>query len=529
MTTQGSPDTLDLAEAVADGRLSVDEAERQLRAGLGPGHDDASEKAVRDLRQLIAAARAVRSHVSATREAWSPPMPDVAHSTTSMTAVVPGPVRAGVAHRRAASGGDRRAPRRTWLLVAAVLALGAGVIGASVVGGRLVSPKPDVPVNPNEVWDPSATPKTSPKLTAAPSPVVAKPGAPSWTATGSMITPRTGQMATLLPDGRVLVAGGVNYFTAGSGGKVYSSAELYDPSTGSWTATGSMLSHAGPYDTLTLLPNGKVLVAGASYGSNGVPASTAELYDPATGTWTATGNMVIPRDGSTATMLHSGKVLVVGGNDTRGNRNSLASAELYDPATGTWTATGSMGTGRTFQTATLLADGRVLVLGGLGANGRLASAELYDPATASWTATASMGASRESYTATLLPDGEVLVAGGGGSSSYLASAELYDPGTGTWTATGSMGEARALHTATLLPNGKVLVAGDWRVADGDTAELYDPGSGTWTSAGKMNLRRVRFTATLLPDSKVLVAGGGFVDPNHTDYAAAELYNPGSGK
>ena len=172
MTTTGSPDLLDLAEAVADWRAPPDEAERQVRGALGPDHDDASEKAIRDLRQLIAGARAVRSHAIATREAWSPPIPDPAHSTPSMTTVVLGPVRAEVARRRSSSGGDRRAPRRTWLLVAATLVVGGGVIGASLVGGRLVSPKP-VPAPLNAVTNPTANPTAGPtSLTAtiAPSP-----------------------------------------------------------------------------------------------------------------------------------------------------------------------------------------------------------------------------------------------------------------------------------------------------------------------------------------------------------------------
>jgi Tol biopolymer transport system component len=171
MTKQTSPDLLDLAEAVADGALRADDAERQVRAALGPDHDDASEKAARDLRQLIVAASAVRSHVRATREALTAESPDLAHANASIATIVPGPVRAGAARRRSSRGGDGRAPRRTWLLVAATLAIGTGLIGASVVGGRLVTPNP-VPSLPNAVADASASPESSPNPTA----VQPKPG-----------------------------------------------------------------------------------------------------------------------------------------------------------------------------------------------------------------------------------------------------------------------------------------------------------------------------------------------------------------
>jgi hypothetical protein len=201
----------------------------------------------------------------------------------------------------------------------------------------------------------------------------------------------------------------------------------------SWTATGSMAFRG--IGTAVLLPNGKVLVASAtSYGTN--QDTTAELYDPATGSWTATGHMLIPEGGGTATLLRDGRVLAVGGRD------GGAAAELYDPATGSWSLTGSMTTGRSGFSATLLKDGRVLVAGGVwdappGDAGELASAELYDPATGTWARTGSMLKARNSPTATLLPDGKVLVAGGagndglgGGCCGPLASAELYDPGTG---------------------------------------------------------------------------------------------------
>ena len=275
------------------------------------------------------------------------------------------------------------------------------------------------------------------------------PASGTWTTTGSLNTGRYLQTATLLSNGKVLVAGGQDRNL-----NRLASAELYDPASGTWTTTGS-LNNARDGHTATLLPNGKVLVAAGFYynGGTDVNLSSAELYDPASGTWTPTGSLNTARYDHTATLLPNGKVLVAGGI---GN-----SAELYDPASGTWTTTGSLNTARFCHTATLLANGQVLVVGG-GRSGDyvtpLADAELYDPASGTWTVTGSLDTARYWHTATLLPNSRVLVTGGY-SSGPLASAEVYDSASGKWTTTGSLNTARSLHTATLLPNGKVLVAG----------------------------------------------------------------------
>jgi WD40 repeat protein len=310
----------------------------------------------------------------------------------------------------------------------------------------------------------------------------------------------------------VLVAGGQD-----SGG-VSTSAELYNPVNGTWSATGS-LNTARYFHTATLLPNGKVLVAGGR-DSTFSASSSAELYDPASGTWSATGSLGTARYEHTARLLPNGKVLVAGGSIAPGDGSlsPIASAELYDPASGTWSDTGDLNTARQSHTATLLPNGNVLVAGGYSDDFPLRwdSTELYDPASGTWSGTGDLntGELREFPTATLLPNGMVLVAGGfgfGGVSS--ASAELYDPASGSWTTTGSLGTARFWHTATLLPNGNVLVAG----GSGDTsAELYDPASGTWTATGSLNTARSDHTATLLPNGNVLVAGG-------SGDTSAELY------
>jgi DNA-binding CsgD family transcriptional regulator len=298
------------------------------------------------------------------------------------------------------------------------------------------------------------------------------------------------------------------------------------PNARTWTATGEMLTPR-QYQTATLLLDDTVLVVGgASIVSTGGlhPLRSTERYDPSNESWSATGNMATSRISHTATLLPDGRVLVTGGQDRAGN--ALASVELYDPGSGSWTTTESMAVGRALHTATLLSDGRVLVAGGRSgfhAAETLDSAELYDPDSDSWTSTAPMERARGGQTATLLPDGDVLVAGGVDVTGPLFSAELYDPSRGAWTATGTMDWARGGHTATLLPNGWVLVAGGEGPLAG--AELYDPGAGSWAATGNMGDPRCGHTANLMPDGKVLVAGSTCSSDR---LASAELYDPISG-
>jgi N-acetylneuraminic acid mutarotase len=351
--------------------------------------------------------------------------------------------------------------------------------------------------------------------------------ATSFTTTGALSGNRAGHTATLLPNGKLLVVGGFN------GTVRLTTAELYNPATGLWTATGAMTT-GRTTQTVTLLSNGKVLVVGGHVTSSG-STSTCELYDPATGTWTATGALTTPRGNHTATLLLNGKVLVVGGFN-RNTSSAVATAELYDPATGTWTATGSLAAARDFHTATLLLNGKVLVAGGAldaGGNSSLSSAEVYDPAAGTWTVIGSMLSTRQAHTATLLRDGRVLVAGGY-DLGFISGAEIYNPATGTWTATGALGSARGIHTATLLPDGQVLVAGgNYNSLAAPTtvalssAELYDPGTGTWTATGSLNAARSTHVATLLPSGKVLVAAGYYVNGNVALFSA-ELYNSAAG-
>jgi hypothetical protein len=248
---------------------------------------------------------------------------------------------------------------------------------------------------------------------------------------------------------------------------------------------------------------------------------------PGTGTpntFEATGSMGTARQEDTATLLANGHVLVAGGHAGPG---IVATAELYDPVAGTWTPTGSMGTARHFHTATVLANGQVLVAGGMDATDYVGTAELYDPASGTWTPTGGMGTVRGLHRATRLANGKVLVTGGLNNTGGVGTAELYDPASGTWTPAGAMGTARYLHTATVLVNGQVLMAGGSSAVGVPvgTAELYDPTTGTFSPTGALGTPRHAATATLLVNGQVLVAGGW----NGTSVVAtAELYDPATG-
>jgi len=346
-----------------------------------------------------------------------------------------------------------------------------------------------------------------------------------FTPTGSLNEARGLHTATLLPDNRVLVAYGSNSssYTNATGYVGLSSVEVYDPGPGTFTEIVGD-DGAGIYGhTATLLQNGEVLLAGGfvnsvwDYGGSTSSNGTG-LYDSATGVFSGTGNMTANRGDHTATLLTNGKVLIAGGADQDPTGTGLASAELYDPSTGTFTQTGSMAVGRFLHTATLLQNGKVLMVGGAltSVSDPVATAEVYDPSTGIFTVTGAMATAREQHTATLLPDGRVLIVGGTTSTGATATAEVYDPSTGSFSVTGSMAEARTFHTATLLVNGKVLVAGG---DENSTAEVYDPATGYFSITGGMEIGRSGHTATLLPNGSVLVAGGGVF----AGLASAELY------
>jgi len=317
-------------------------------------------------------------------------------------------------------------------------------------------------------------------------------------------------------------------------------------STDTWTAAPQMPTERISGHSATLLADGRLLVAGGVKSSGGTAA--ADVFDPATSTWSTAAPMGVMRASHAATLLSDGRVLVTGGSTvstsaSQGYVNN-ASAEIYDPVANTWTATPPMSVARSHHTATLLADGKVLVVGGENATYLVeASAEIYDPVANTWTAPRAQPlAARSQHTATLLASGKVLVAGGfdivAGLLTPLASAELYDPvlvttttvdgnGIATVTVTGQdftattpLAFAREGHSATRLADGRVVIAGG---ATTET-EIYDPAAATWTTQSPTAATHTSHGAVLLADGRILVVGGTqFAQPG------AELFDPANGQ
>ena len=335
-----------------------------------------------------------------------------------------------------------------------------------------------------------------------------------------MVVHRTRHTATLLPDGRVLVVGGM---TATSPYAYSGTAEIYDPVNNTWSAAGTVLAGGLSQHTATLLADGRVFVAGGDGGSGLL--ATAFFYAPSTNSWSPAASLSAAQRMATATLLPDGRVLVVPGIGPSG---LTANCGIYTPSTNSWASAGSLPFARYMHTATLLPDGRVLVAGGRNSlDVSQSSAMIYDTwSTGTTSAAGAMTTARRGPTATLLPNGKVLLAGGrSANGTRLSSADLYDHTARTFGATGAMATARQDHSATLLPNGHVLVAGGWGGSLLTSSELYDPGNGQWSAGAALNSGRRGHTATLLADGAVL-AVGGMVDAT-TYLARTEAYSPAS--
>ena len=322
-----------------------------------------------------------------------------------------------------------------------------------------------------------------------------------------LIVARAQSGIATLADGRILVLGGVRQTT--SGGEFLSSAEIYDPTTASWSVTAGSLnggtSTASPV-TLTL-SDGKVMV---------LTSTNSQLFDPATGQFSLPTNLTTWRSRPSAALLPDGRVLLAGGQDS--SNVILTSADIWNPATGTWSATGSMATARTAATATRLADGRILVAGGHNSAGKQGSAELFDPATQTFSTTGALATPRSGHVAVALADGGVLVSGGFTNSSVTNSLERYDAATGTWSDAGAMNSSRNRgFTATLLNNGNVLFTGG--AGPLATADLFAAGGsgGNLPPVANFSQTTSNLTATFTDSSS---------DPDGT--IASRFWNFGDG-
>ena len=386
----------------------------------------------------------------------------------------------------------------------------------------------------------SATGSAAPSIRPTPTATVSARG--TFAPTGPMTTWDNGT-ATLLLDGRVLIVG-----------DAATSPEIYDPQTGKFTATGPAVREIG-MASATRLADGRVLFVGGSDGTRSLAA--AQIYDPVTGRFAATGSLNTPRLGHTATLLTDGRVLIAGGSTFNGaamvqavtvayrpgtpGRNAgpvamtgpamLASAEIYDPNSGKFTVVGSMTTGRDAASATLLTNGRVLIVGG-GNEGSaaVASADIYDPKTGKFSRTGSMLTAGYGFTSTRLPDGRVLISAGNDGNGPIYSLEMYEPKTGKFSAAGSVGPRQGFYTTTLLADGRVLISGGYDTTAAKSAgylarcELYDPATGKVSPTGSMATGRLTHSATTLLDGRVLVAGG-VGNGDQPNLYSAELYLP----
>ncbi len=383
----------------------------------------------------------------------------------------------------------------------------------------------------------TATPTPIPTAgtpTASPTPT---PGFPTATASATIVSSATPSPTPVVLDGVLLLGGADNTLIPSGYHTTLATAEIYDPATGSFSPTGSMAS-ARLGATVTALDNGEILVAGGHNAFSNRPLFSAELYDVKTGTFSLTGSMNDARLSHTAVLGHAaallwnGTVLISGGINI--DFSAVDLAEIYHADTGQFTPTASLIAARAGHSATVLQDGRILIAGGADDFGILASAELRDADGDDPYPAGPMSIPRQGAAATLLGDGRVLLTGGATAASGCNgcgtdTAEIFDPATDTFAPTGGMHAARRGHCANLLPGGKVLITGGFDDAHAKvlaSAELYDPATGVFTQIGNMGVARFEHTGTALSGGKVLIAGG--FDSQSTITNSAELYDPSTG-
>ena len=390
-----------------------------------------------------------------------------------------------------------------------------GWIGGSIDGsGLFTAPlavngaSADLHVVATAVADATKSARATLTITARPYQGVWSPGPPPT------VVRATGHSLTLLKDGRVLLAGGTLSPDASS---ITSACEIYDPVANAWVATGS-LSKPRSTHTATLLSNGRVVVAGGFIplpgpGNEAMTDYTAELFDPASGTWTPTGSMYQMRQGAQASLLPNGKVLVVGGDGS-------GYSETFDPSLGTWSFAGFLGHPWTLSHSVMvLPGGRVVIAGGESNLLTLSDAMLYSASSNALTPTGPMTVAREGLQGVGLPSGKALACGGrlhtGLVYSPWMTAELFDPLTLNWTSTGSMLFPHTGAQGSLLSDGRFLLSGGMDGTGGAT-EIYDPQTGRWTVTGSTAGPRFNGQSVLLKDGRVMV-GGGYSAPVFTEF------------
>jgi len=335
-----------------------------------------------------------------------------------------------------------------------------------------------------------------------------------------MTVARQAATATRLAEGRVLVVGGQRFGSVDVGDVYFETAELFDPEAETFSVVAAKMAKKRSQHAALAIAGGKVLVAGGVGAAQS--ASTAEIFDPKSATWTSTPALAHEHWGATLTVLLDGRVLLAGGSTSA----SPGASEVFDPVLGTWTEVAPMSLSRRNHTATLLLSGRVLVTGGqLPDQGSKVTdtAELFNPVQGTWSKVVPLPAARTAHTATRLDDGTVLVVGGVTPSGITAAVERYDPAQDTWMEMPSMERARALHSATLLDHGAVLVAGgvDATSSALRSSELFDPATARWVVNGLLGHGRFDHMAEALAGGAVLVAGG-------EHQSTAEIYRPTAG-